>query len=107
MSLAERLPAAVWPAEKNVGGIHRTGRYVLGPVLVAVGVAAVAGLLPGVTGLVGLACLFVGVVTLAEAHTQKCPGYAALGIDTCPIPDQPADTGRDRAARPDVPRESP
>lgn len=93
MSLADLLPAAVWPAEKNVGGVHRTGRYVLGPVLVALGIAALAGLLPDITGIVGLACLFVGVVTLVEAHTQKCPGYAALGINTCELPDPSTTTG--------------
>lgn len=91
MSLADRLPAAVWPAEKNVGGVHRTGRYVLGPVLLGVGAAAIAGLLPGITGLVGVGCLVVGVVTQVEAHTQKCPGYAALGVDTCD-PSEPSTT---------------
>jgi hypothetical protein len=93
MSLAERLPAAVWPAEKNVGGVHRTGRYVLGPVLVALGVGSLAGLLPGIPGLVGLAGLFVGVVALVEAHTQTCPGYTALGIDTCDLPESSTTTG--------------
>lgn len=93
MSLAERLSEMVWPAERNVGGVHRTGRYVLGPVLVALGVAALAGVLPGGTWPVGLACLFVGAVTLVEAHTQKCPGYAALSINTCELPEPPTTTG--------------
>lgn len=98
MSLADRLPPAVWPAEKNVGGVHRTGRYVLGPVLLALGVAAIAGLLPGISGLVGLGSLVVGIVTLIEAHTQKCPGYAALGINTCKLPEPSTTTGTEEPA---------
>lgn len=93
MSFADRLPAAVWPAEENVGGVHHTGRYVLGPVLMGVGVAAIAGVHPGITGLVGLGCLVGGAASLVEAHTQKCPGYAALGIDTCDLPEPSTTTG--------------
>lgn len=81
----------VWPAEKNVGGIHRTGRYVLAPVLVTLGLAVLTGWLsvaPGLAGtIVGVAAVFAGVVSLVEAHTQKCPGYAVMGINTCELPE--------------------
>lgn len=80
----------VWPAEKNVGGIHRTGRYVLAPVLVALGLAVLTGWLavaPGVTGaVVGLVAVFAGGVSFLEARTQKCPGYAVMGLNTCELP---------------------
>lgn len=100
MSLADRLPDAVWPAEKNVGGLHRTARHVLGPLLLALGLVALAGLHPGTTGLagplVGVGYLVAGIVTLVEAHTQKCPGYAAMGINTCELR-EPTTTGTEEA----------
>lgn len=90
----------VWPAEKNVGGIHRTGRYVLSPVLVVLGLAVLTGWLsvaPGLTGaVVGVVAVFAGVVSYIEARTQKCPGYTVMGINTCELPETrsgPGDEG--------------
>lgn len=91
----------VWPAEKNVGGIHRTGRYVLAPVLVALGIAILTGWLsvaPGLTGVVaGVAAVFGGVVSYLEARTQKCPGYTVMGINTCELPKTRTYTGDEEA----------
>lgn len=91
----------VWPAEKNVGGLHRTGRYVLAPVLVALGLGILTGWLSVLAGLpafiVGAAAVLAGVVSFVEAHTQKCPGYAAMGIDTCELPAEPPSTGTEEA----------
>lgn len=91
MAVLDRLPAAVWPEETNVGGVHRTARYVGGPILLALGLASLLGWLPTVTGttalVLGLVALFAGAVSLVEAHSQKCPGYAAMGIDTCRLPE--------------------
>lgn len=82
----------VWPAEKNVGGIHRTGRNVLAPVLVVLGLGVLTGWLsvaPGLAGtLVGAVAVLAGVISFIEARTQKRPGYAVMGIDTCELPAQ-------------------
>jgi hypothetical protein len=72
--------------QKNVGGYDRIARFVVGPILIAVGAAAVAGLLTiaaGVTGLViaGAAILVGGILTVT-ATTQKCPLNAAIGLNT-------------------------
>lgn len=94
MSRLDRLPEAVWPSEKNVGGHHLTLRYALVPLLLTVAAGTLAGYLPGVTGSTAIAvAALVGVgaaVSLVEARTRKCPGYAVLGIDTCPLPDREA-----------------
>lgn len=93
MSIVDR----VWPEEKNVGGRHRTGRYVLAPVLVALGLGILTGWLSVLVGplalIVGAAAVFAGIVSFVEAHTQKCPGYAALGINTCELPESSPTTG--------------
>lgn len=97
-----RVINRVWPAERNVGGIHRTARYVGGPVLVVVGLGVLTGWLPGLTGLaspvVGGAAVFTGVVSLVEAHTQKCPGYAVLGMNTCEFSAQESGDRREELA---------
>ncbi|MFC7028356.1 DUF2892 domain-containing protein [Halomicroarcula sp. GCM10025324] len=72
--------------EKNVGGLDRIARLVLGPALLLVGVAALAGLFTlaaGTTGLVvaGL-LLVVGAVLTVTALTQKCPLNSLIGLDT-------------------------
>jgi hypothetical protein len=72
--------------QKNVGGIDRIARLVLGPVLLVVGVAAIAGLLTiaaGTTGLVVAALLLVvGAVFTVTGLTQKCPLNSILGLNT-------------------------
>ena len=59
---------------KNVGGIDRILRIVVG--LVLVGLAA--------TGSVGW-WGWIGVVPLATGLTGFCPVYPLLGMNSCPI----------------------
>ncbi|ELZ75194.1 DUF2892 domain-containing protein [Haloferax larsenii] len=72
--------------EKNVGGYDRIARAILGPVLIIVGAAALAGFLTIAAGTLGLviagALLLVGAVLATTAVTQKCPLNDALGFNT-------------------------
>lgn len=72
--------------EKNVGGYDRLARLVAGPVLLAVGLAAVGGFLTLAAGTLGLvlaaAATVVGGVFLVTGIIQKCPINSALGMDT-------------------------
>jgi hypothetical protein len=72
--------------EKNVGGYDRIVRFVVGPILILTGGAALGGLVSlaaGTLGLVlaGVAVLVGGVLTVT-ATTQKCPLNSAIGLDT-------------------------
>lgn len=67
--------------ERNVGGIDRTGRIVIGAILAVVGVAALGGYWAIGAAIGGLA-LVVGVTLLVTGTTQKCPINEAAGIDT-------------------------
>ena len=72
--------------EKNVGGYDRIARAIVGPVLIIVGAAALAGFLTIATGTLGLvvagAALLVGAVLTTTAFTQKCPLNNVLGFNT-------------------------
>jgi len=72
--------------EKNVGGYDRLARFVVGPVLIVVGAAALAGILTIATGTLGLTLaalgIVVGAILTVTAATQKCPLNNALGFDT-------------------------
>jgi hypothetical protein len=72
--------------QKNVGGYDRTARFVLGPILILVGISAFAGLITLSGGTLGLvlagAALAVGAVLTTTATTQKCPLNAAIGMNT-------------------------
>lgn len=72
--------------EKNVGGYDRIARFVVGPVLLVVGLAAFAGLLTLAAGTLGLvlagAAVLVGAVLLVTAATQKCPLNSVVGMNT-------------------------
>lgn len=59
---------------RNVGGIDRILRIVVG--LVLIGLAA--------TGTVGL-WGWIGVVPLATGLIGTCPAYRLLGMNTCPM----------------------
>lgn len=61
----------------NVGGIDRTGRIVLGIVLLFVGLLAPIGMVWQVVALV------VAAVALVTAVVQFCPANALFGINTC------------------------
>mgnify|MGYP000214483612 CR=1 FL=1 len=60
---------------KNVGGIDRILRIVLGLVLIGLTVS-------GTIGVWG----WVGVVPLATGALGWCPLYTLLGINSCPAP---------------------
>ena len=67
--------------EQNVGGLDRTARLVLGPLLVLVGLAAVVELLP--LGMpVAAAALLVGLIFVVTGLTRTCVLNSLLGIDT-------------------------
>ncbi|WP_372912559.1 DUF2892 domain-containing protein [Salinigranum sp.] len=69
---------------KNVGGIDRTARLVVGPLLLLAGIAAFVGALPlGTVG--GVVALVVGAVLTVTGAVQRCPLHTLLGIDTCPV----------------------
>lgn len=67
--------------EKNVGGIDRTGRIVIGVVAALAGIAALAGYWT-VGAVIGAVALVVGAILLVTGTTQKCPINEAAGIDT-------------------------
>lgn len=67
--------------EKNVGGIDRLGRIVVGAALALAGIAALAGYW-AVGVAIGVLALAIGVILLATGTTRKCPVNEAAGIDT-------------------------
>ncbi|MEF8854131.1 MAG: DUF2892 domain-containing protein [Haloarculaceae archaeon] len=67
--------------EKNVGGIDRTGRIVIGVILAIAGIAAVGGFWD-VGAVIGGVALVVGAILLVTGSTQKCPINDMAGIDT-------------------------
>jgi hypothetical protein len=67
--------------ERNVGGIDRTGRIVIGVIAGLAGVAALLGYWAA-GAVVGAVALLLGVILLVTGTTQKCPINEAAGIDT-------------------------
>ena len=59
---------------RNVGGIDRIARIVVGIVLILLAVA-------GTTGAWG----WIGVVPLATGLFNFCPAYKLLGVNTCKL----------------------
>lgn len=59
---------------RNVGGIDRTLRILVGLVLIAL----------AATGTVGW-WGWIGVVPLATGALGTCPAYRLLGLNTCPL----------------------
>ncbi|MFA9414887.1 DUF2892 domain-containing protein [Natrinema sp. HArc-T2] len=67
--------------QKNVGGIDRTGRIVIGAIAVLAGIAALMGY--WTVGIVTAAiALVIGAILLVTGTTQKCPINDAAGVDT-------------------------
>ena len=62
----------------NVGGIDRILRIVVGLVLIAL----------AATGTVGW-WGYIGIVPLVTGLFRFCPAYGLLGMNTCPIKQQP------------------
>ena len=67
--------------KRNVGGIDRTARIVIGTFAVVAGIAAFAGYL-AVGAVIGGVALVAGAILLVTGTTQKCPINEAAGIDT-------------------------
>lgn len=67
--------------DKNVGGIDRTGRIVIGVVIAIAGIAALTGYWAAGAVIGGIA-LVIGAILLVTGTTQKCPINEAVGIDT-------------------------
>ncbi|MFB6146207.1 MAG: DUF2892 domain-containing protein [Halobacteriaceae archaeon] len=67
--------------ERNVGGLDRNGRLVVGAVLAVAGLAAVSGFWAAGAA-IGAVALVIGAVLLVTGTAQKCPINAAAGIDT-------------------------
>ncbi|MDS0243813.1 MULTISPECIES: DUF2892 domain-containing protein [unclassified Haloferax] len=67
--------------ERNVGGLDRTARLIIGVVLALVGGAALLGYWT-VGTVIGAIVLLIGAILLVTGTTQKCPINEAAGIDT-------------------------
>jgi hypothetical protein len=67
--------------DKNVGGIDRTGRIVIGVVVAIAGIAALTGYW-GAGAVIGGIAIVIGAILLVTGTTQKCPINEAVGIDT-------------------------
>ncbi len=81
--------------EKNVGGYDRLIRFVVGPILVALGLAALAGLFVIAAGPLGLAVavvvIVVGAVLLVTGYAQTCPLNYLVGLNTYRGGDEPVE----------------
>lgn len=62
--------------KKNVGGIDRMARVLIGLALIGLTLAGTIG-----------AWGWIGVVPLLTASLGSCPLYTVLGIKTCPVRD--------------------
>ena len=66
---------------RNVGGLDRALRIIIGLALIGLTLA-------GTIGVWG----WIGVIPLATGLIGTCPAYKLIGINTCPV------TSRDRSA---------
>ncbi|MFT4922027.1 MAG: hypothetical protein ACI8XM_001236 [Haloarculaceae archaeon] len=67
--------------DKNVGGLDRNARFVVGALLAVAGIAAVADFL-AVGVVIGAVALVVAAILLVTGATQKCPLNEVAGVDT-------------------------
>lgn len=63
--------------KRNVGGLDRIGRFIIGMVLLVVGLAAPIEMTWRVVALV------IAAIALITAAVRFCPANAILGINTC------------------------
>ncbi len=73
--------------EKNVGGIDRIARLIIGSLLIIAGIAGYAGFITVAVGpmpqALGAVVLFIiGAILLATGVTQKCTINKIVGINT-------------------------
>ncbi|MGM0387680.1 YgaP family membrane protein [Natrinema limicola] len=71
--------------ETNIGSVDRLVRLVGGAILVAIGVASIAHILPAGT-IMGVIATLVGLVFFGTGLTRFCLFYQLLGVDTCNAP---------------------
>ncbi len=64
---------------KNVGGVERAVRIVIGVALLAL------GLLHVVTGTLAIVAYVVGAVALITGVVRFCPAWSIFGINTCHV----------------------
>ncbi|ADD04134.1 DUF2892 family protein [Natrialba magadii ATCC 43099] len=67
--------------KKNVGGIDRQGRLLIGAILAIAGIAALGGFW-AVGPIAGAVALVLGIILLVTGATQKCPINGVVGMDT-------------------------
>ncbi|ELZ01053.1 hypothetical protein C482_07631 [Natrialba chahannaoensis JCM 10990] len=67
--------------EKNVGGIDRQGRLIIGVILAIAGIAALGGFW-AVGAVTGAVALVLGIILLVTGTTRKCPINEMVGMDT-------------------------
>jgi len=73
--------------QKNVGGIDRIARLVVGPILILSGIAGYAGMLALAVGplsqaLASVIAVLVGTILLITGLVQRCPLNRVIGLDT-------------------------
>ncbi|MFW6435600.1 MAG: YgaP family membrane protein [Halovenus sp.] len=68
--------------ENNVGASDRTVRIGAGLLLLALGVAILAGVVE-TASLAGIVAAVAGLVLFATGTMRMCPIYRLLGVDTC------------------------
>ncbi len=70
--------------EKNVGGVDRNARFVLGGALLVMflAVGLYGGLQPNVHAALLAALVIAGAVAVATAVAQRCPVNSVLDIDS-------------------------
>jgi hypothetical protein len=71
--------------ERNVGGLDRIARLILGPLVALVGAGVLFGVL-ATNRTVGVVLLVVGVVLVFTGLTRRCLVHRLLGINTCSRP---------------------
>ena len=67
--------------DKNVGGVDRTARLVIGALLVLAGLAGYLGAVELGLTVAGLAVV-VGAVLLVTGAVQQCPLWAVVKVNT-------------------------
>lgn len=85
--------------KKNVGGLDKRVRLVIGPILIVAGIAGYAGFVALAVGpipqaLASVIILLIGVILLVTGIVEKCPINAMLGINTYSVKEpEPSQTG--------------
>ena len=68
--------------KKNVGGMDRNLRIIVGAVLVGIYLLAKFGILDA-TGWMASPFLLIGIIPLFTGLISSCPLYSVIGLKTC------------------------